>query len=71
MPPRDSHDGLPDVGDGLTSCERLVLRCLHALQQECGDRDVSTGMLYGSVVEYSDMSVEEMQRMLVRLGGYT
>jgi hypothetical protein len=30
---------------------------------------VPTGMLYGSVVEYIDMSVEEMQRLLVRLVG--
>jgi hypothetical protein len=27
---------------------------------------VPTGMLYGSVVEYADMSVEEMQSILVR-----
>ena len=67
----DPYDDLPDVRDGLTHRERLVLRCLSALQKERGDRHVPTGMLYGSVVEYVDMSVEEMQRILVRLVGHT
>jgi hypothetical protein len=31
---------------------------------------VLTGMLNGSVVEYMDMSVEEMQSLLVRLIGH-
>jgi len=31
---------------------------------------VPTGMLYGSVVEHIDRSVEEMQRILVRLIGH-
>ena len=60
---RDLHDDLPDVRDGLTQRERIVLRCLHELQKERGGRHVPTGMLYGSVVEYIDMSVEEMQRI--------
>jgi hypothetical protein len=33
---RDPRDHLSDVRDGLTSCERIVLQCLHALQQEHG-----------------------------------
>jgi hypothetical protein len=66
---RDSHDELPDVRDGLTRRERLVLWCLSELQKERGDRPVPTVMLYGSVVEYIDMSVEEMQGILVRLVG--
>jgi hypothetical protein len=65
------HDDLPDVRDGLTHRERIVLRCLHELQQERGGRHVPTGMLYGSVVERIDMSVEELQSMLVRLVGHT
>ena len=69
MPTRDPHDDLPAARDGLTHRERIVLQCLNALQQERGDRHVPTGMLYGSVVEYVDMSVEEMQRILVRLVG--
>ncbi len=49
---RDPCDDLPDVRDGLTHRERVVLWCLSALQQERGDRYVPTSMLYGSVVEY-------------------
>jgi hypothetical protein len=64
------HDDPPDVRDGLTSRERIILQCLDALQKERGGRPVPTGMLYGSVVEHVDMSVEEMQRILVRLIGH-
>jgi hypothetical protein len=60
---------LPDIRDGLTQRERIVLQCLYALQQERGGRHVPTGMLYGTVVEHVDMSVEEMQRILVRMIG--
>jgi hypothetical protein len=66
----DPHDYLPDVRDGLTHRERIVLKCLYDLQQERSGRDVPTGMLYGTVVEYMDMSVEEMQSILVRLIGH-
>jgi hypothetical protein len=69
MHPRDPRDDLPDIRDGLTQRERIVLQCLYALQQERGGRHVPTGMLYGTVVEYVDMSVEEMQSILVRLTG--
>jgi hypothetical protein len=71
MPHRDSYDDFPDVRDSLTYRERLVLRCLHELQQERGGRHRSTGMLYGSVVEYIDMSIEDRQRIRVRLVGHT
>jgi hypothetical protein len=67
----DPYDALPDVRDGLTPWERIVLRCLYELQQERGGRHVPTGMLYGSVVEYVDTSVEELQGILVRLVGHT
>lgn len=66
---RDSREYLPDVRDGLTHRERIVLQCLYDLQQEREGRNVPTGMLYGTVVEYVDMSVEEMQSILVRLIG--
>ena len=69
MPPHDARDALPEVCDGLTHRARLVLQCLHDLQQERGGRNVPTGMLYGSVVERGDLGVEEMQRILVRLVG--
>jgi hypothetical protein len=64
MPTRDPRDSLPDVRDGLTQRERIVLQCLYDLQQDRDGRNVPTGMLYGTVVEYVDMSVEEMQSIL-------
>ena len=69
MPSRNPRDYLPDVKDGLMHRERIVLQCLYDLQQERGGRHVPTGMLYGTVVEHVDMSVEEMQSSLVRLIG--
>jgi hypothetical protein len=65
----DPRTYLPDVKDGLTSRERIVLQCLYDLQQERDGRNVPTGMLYGTVVEHVDMSVKEMQSILVRLIG--
>src|SRR5437870_4770613 len=67
---RDPRDYLPDIRDGLTHRERIVLQRLYDLQQERGGRNVPTGMLYGTVVEHVDMSVEGMQSILVRLIGY-
>jgi hypothetical protein len=69
MSTRDPREHLADVRDGLTHRERIVLQCLYDLQQERGGRNVPTGMLYGTVVEHIDMSVEEMQSILVRLVG--
>ena len=66
---RDAHHDLPDVRDGLTRRERIVLWCLSELQKERENRHVPTAMLYGSVVEYIDMSVEEMQNILARFAG--
>jgi hypothetical protein len=70
MHSRDPRAYLPDIRDGLTHRERIVLQCLYNLQQERGGRNVPTGMLYGTVVEHVDMSVEEMQSILVRLIGH-
>ena len=58
MSHRDPREHLPDVRDGLTYRECIVLQCLYALQQERGGRNVPTGMLYGTVVEYVDRSVD-------------
>lgn len=57
-----------DVRDGLTRIERVVLWQLSILQEERGGRDVPTAMLYGRVVEHVDLSVDELQRTLQRLG---
>jgi hypothetical protein len=66
-PRRGPYDNLPDVRDGLTRIERVVLYVLHKTQEERGGRNVPTAMLYGRVVEHVDISVEEFQRVLQRL----
>lgn len=63
------HDRLPDVRDGLTRLERVILWQLHVAEQERPGRNVPTAMLYGRVVEYVDVSQEEFQRVLTRLTG--
>ena len=63
------RDALPDVRDGLTKKERVVLTVLKRLQAERGDRGVPTAQLYGRVVEHVDLSVEELQRILQRMMG--
>ncbi len=66
-----TRDSIPDVRDGLTRKERVVLWVLGQLQAERGGRNVPTAMLYGRVTEHVDMSVDELQRILVRLGAMT
>ncbi|WP_346839983.1 hypothetical protein [Microbulbifer sp. SAOS-129_SWC] len=61
-------DQYPDVRDGLTRTERVVLYLLHKTQRELGGRDVPTAMLYGRVLEVLDMSESELQEHLDRLG---
>jgi predicted HTH domain antitoxin len=61
------YDELPNVRDGLTRKERIILHCINTIQNELGGRNVPTAMLYGRVVEYMDISVEEMQSILQRL----
>lgn len=60
-------DSLPDVRDGFTRKERVVMYCVDEIQKELGGRNVPTAMLYGRVVEHTDMSVEEMTVILQRL----
>jgi hypothetical protein len=62
-------DRIPDVRDGLTRVERIILWQLGEAQKERGGRDVPTAMLYGRVVEHVSISVEELQRALMRLTG--
>ena len=64
----EGFDDLPDVRDGLTRKERVVLWLLGVIQKERGGRNVPTPMLYGRVVEHVDMSVDELQAILQRLG---
>ena len=55
---------LPDVRDGLTRVERIVLTCLHEAQQELGGRNVPTAMLYGRVVEKVNISEAQLVAVL-------
>ena len=63
-----NYDDIPDVRDGLTRQERIVLWVLHETQKERGDRNVPTVMLWGRVCEHFYISPEELSEMLARLG---
>jgi hypothetical protein len=63
-----SYDEIPDIRDGLTRRERVVLTVLHEVQKERGDRNVPTSMLWGRVCEYFYISPEDLSAMLARLG---
>ncbi|MDH5229142.1 MAG: hypothetical protein OEY38_03725 [Gammaproteobacteria bacterium] len=60
---------IPHIGDGLTRKERVVIYCLFQAQQELNKQNVPTAMLYGRVIEYVDMSVDELQMILQKLMG--
>ena len=59
---------IPDVRDGLTREERVVLHVLHETQKERGGRNVPTIMLWGRVCEHFYISQEDLSAMLARLG---
>ena len=63
-------DDIPDVQDGLSSKERIVLYCLNQIQNERNGRNVPTAMLYGRVVETVNMTEQELQGILQRLSSY-
>ena len=73
------EDLIPDVRDGLTRAERVILWCLAECEKERAakaggtpappGRMVSSAMLYGRVVEHVNMSVPEFQTLLQRLVG--
>jgi hypothetical protein len=60
---------LPDVRDGLTRTERIVLTTLNELSKERGGRSVPTMELWGRVVEQVELSQGELQEILSRLSG--
>jgi hypothetical protein len=62
-------DDLPDVRDGLTRVERVVLCALHEAQRELGDRSVPSAMLYGRVALQLSISIDDFQAVLRRLVG--
>lgn len=67
--PRSQH--VADVRDGLNREERIVLYVLRQTQNERGDRNVPTAMLWGRVCEYFYISPEDLSEMLARLGART
>ena len=60
---------LPDVRDGLTGLERIVLVVLAEAEREFPGRSVPTALLFGRVVEQIQVGPAEFQRVLTRLTG--
>lgn len=58
---------IPDVRDGLTELERVILHELYKLRKEMGDRFIPTILLWGRVVEAIDCAQEEVQHALTQL----
>lgn len=61
-------DTIPDVRDGLTRTERIILYVLSEAQKELGGRSVPSAMVYGRVLEYIDIGEAELRHYLDRLG---
>ena len=59
---------LPDVRDGLTWLQRIVLHELWKARRETGRELIPTVMLYGRVVEHVSLTEEELQAVLASLG---
>jgi len=64
----DPRDIIPDVRDGLTRVQRIVLHELDRARRELGRESVPTVLLYGRVVERVDLSEEEFVAVLQSLG---
>jgi len=62
-------DDIPDARDGLTRKERVVLWVLQRAELDRKGRGVRAAMLYGRVVEYVDMSIDEFMRIVDRVSG--
>lgn len=63
-----NDDRIPDIRDGLTRQQRVVLYVLNQLQQERGDANVPTPLLWGRVCEYFYIRPEDLSEMLAQLG---
>lgn len=68
MDPDDLIDSVPDLRDGLTRLDRIVLFVMRETEFERNGRSVPTAMLYGRVLEYVNISEPELQTALKRLG---
>ena len=62
-------DMIPDVRDGLTREQRIILYCLHEAEKEWPGRHIPVPMLYGRVVEYLPMSKARFMQLLPHLVG--
>jgi len=63
-----TDDRIPDVRDGLTREQRVVLYVLSQLQRERGDNNVPTTLLWGRVCEYFYITPERLSELLAQLG---
>lgn len=68
MDQREILENIPDVRDGLTRTERIILYVLNETQRELNGRSVPTVMLYGRVVEHVNLTEAELHVYLDRLG---
>lgn len=66
----DNKD-MPDMRDGFTRLQRVILVELQKLQEERGGRGAPTLMLYGRVLETVDVSKDQFQAALRSLMGAT
>jgi hypothetical protein len=64
----DGHD-LPDVRDGLTRIERVVLQALAEAARDQPGRSVSAAEIYGRVCEHVALSPRAFEALLRRLHG--
>jgi hypothetical protein len=60
---------LPDVRDGLTRLERIILAVLEETKQKFGGGSVPTITLYGRVLEHINVGQAEFHSALERLIG--
>lgn len=66
---RPPTDDIPDIRDGLTRVERVILTELHKAQAEFEGRHVPVPLLYGRVSESVNIGMREFQAILARLAG--
>lgn len=64
----DPREHVPDVRDGLTRLQRIVLWELERARRETGREWIPTVMLYGRVVEHLPITEAELQQVLRSLG---
>ena len=62
-------DALPDVRDGLSRVERIILYVMYKAEKEFPNRTIPTAIIYGRVIEHGiTLTPEELSRVLARLG---